>query len=149
MHDRATVPRGCALFDEAATEVLREMAQAAQAAGPDPRARLRAGINSFLDMLASHPDESQTLLVEIMAAGERGADRRDSVMAAFAAAVDAENATAARAGALARFASPEDSFAVVGAVAELASRQLRLGKPADVRDLEPVIERLMAPTAMA
>jgi AcrR family transcriptional regulator len=132
-----------ALFDEAATEVLRAMAQAAAEAGGDPRQRLRAGIRAFLDMVASHPDEAQTLLVEIQAAGERGAERRDSIVDAFAAAVDAENAAAARSGALGRFASSDEALAVVGATAELASRQVRRGQPADVRDLEPVIERLM------
>ena len=65
-------------------------------------------------------------------------------MAAFAAVIDAENAeAAARSGGLARLASPEDAFAIVGAVVELASRQLRLGEPEDIRDLEPVVERLM------
>ena len=44
---------------------------------------------------------------------------------------------------IAPLASPDDAYAVVGAVAELASRQIRLGVPSDVRDLEPVIERLM------
>ena len=132
-----------ALFDAAATEVLSAMAGAAGTAGTDPRARLRAGIRAFLDMLATHPDESQTLLVEVIGAGERGADRRDNVMSAFAGAVDAENAAAARRGTLPRFASPDDAFAIVGAVVELASRQVRLKRPADVRELEPLIERLM------
>src|SRR5947207_10850962 len=68
-----------ALFDEAATEVIRSMAQAAADAGSDPRARMRASTRAFLDMLASHPDESQTLLVEIIGAGQPGAERRDSV----------------------------------------------------------------------
>ena len=36
-----------------------------------------------------------------------------------------------------------DAFAVVGAIAELASRQMRLGDPADLRELEPVIDRLL------
>ncbi|MFL5819923.1 MAG: TetR/AcrR family transcriptional regulator [Solirubrobacteraceae bacterium] len=132
-----------ALFDEAATVVLHAMADAARDAGSEPRERLRSGIRAFLDMLAEHPAASQTLLVEIMAAGDRGAERRDSIMAAFAATIDAENAAAARSGGLARLESPDEAFAIVGAVAELASRQLRLGDPADIRDLEPVIERLM------
>ena len=132
-----------ALFDEAATEVLRAMAQAAAEAGPDPRDRLRAGIGAFLDMLAAHPDEARTLLIEVQAAGERGAERRDSIVDAFAAAVEAENAAGARAGALAPLASREDAVALVGATAELASRQVRHGQPADVHELEPVIERLM------
>jgi len=133
-----------ALFDRAATLVLGAMADAARDAGNDPRERLRAGIRAFLDMLAEHPAAAQTLLVEVIAAGERGAERRDRVMAAFAAVIDAENAeAAARSGGLARLASPEDAFAIVGAVVELASRQLRLGEPEDIRDLEPVVERLM------
>ena len=142
-----------ALFDRAATLVLGAMAEAARGAGNDPRERLRAGIRAFLDMLAEHPAAAQTLLVEVMAAGERGAERRDRVMAAFAAVIDAENAAAAARSGLARLASPDDAFAIVGAVVELASRQLRLGEPDDIRDLEPVIERLvvslMTPAAVA
>ena len=132
-----------ALFDEAATEVLRVMAQATEAGGADPVERLRGGLRAFLAMLARYPNESQTLLVEIIGAGPRAAQRRDEVFALFAEAITAENATAARAGRLAPLASPDDAYAVVGAVAELASRQIRLGVPSDVRDLEPVIERLM------
>jgi len=42
-----------------------------------------------------------------------------------------------------RFASSDDAYAIVGAVVELASRQLRRGVPADVRELEPLVERLI------
>ena len=132
-----------ALFDEAATEVLRVMAEGTAAGGRDPVQRLRGGLRAFLDMLARYPNESQTLLVEIIGAGPRAAQRRDEVFELFAEAISAENAVAAEAGTLTRLASPDDAYAVVGAVAELASRQIRLGVPADVRDLEPVIERLM------
>ena len=132
-----------ALFDEAATETLEAMAQGARSGGQDPRARLRGGLHAFLEMLAHYPAESQTLLVEILGAGPRAAERRDQVMASFAAAIDAENAEAARRGALPRLASPDDAFAIVGSAIELASRQIRTGVPEDVRELEPVIERLM------
>ena len=37
---------------------------------------------------------------------------------------------------------PDDAFAIVGAVVELASRQIRTGVPGDIRELEPVVERL-------
>ena len=40
-------------------------------------------------------------------------------------------------------ASPHDAFAIVGAVVELASRQIRTGVPGDIRELEPVVERLI------
>jgi AcrR family transcriptional regulator len=131
------------LFDEAATVVLHAMADAASAAGPDPEARLRAGIRALLEMLATHPDEAQTLLVEIIGAGPRATERRDAVLARFAETLIAEVEAAAQEGELARFASRADAFAVVGAVTELASRQVRLGDPADVRDLEPVLERVV------
>ena len=42
-----------------------------------------------------------------------------------------------------RLASPHDAFAIVGAVVELASRQIRTGVPGDIRELEPVVERLI------
>jgi AcrR family transcriptional regulator len=132
-----------ALFDEAAIEVLLAMSRAADAAGHDPIERLRAGTRAFLDILATHPAETQTLLVEIVGAGERGAERRDRIVETFARAIDAENATAARTGAAPRLASEHDAYAIVGAVVELASRQIRLGKPRDVRELEPLVERLV------
>ena len=131
-----------ALFDEAATEVMRTMALAAHAAGIEAPARWQAGTRAYLEMLAEHPEWAQTLLVEILGAGERGAERRDRILAAFAHVLDAENERAARAGLVPRFASPHDPFAVVGAAVELASRQIRLGVPEDICDLEPLLDRL-------
>src|SRR5919204_4072525 len=52
-----------ALFDVAATEVLEAMAAGIGAGAEDPLARMRGGLRAFLDMLAEHPNESQTLLV--------------------------------------------------------------------------------------
>jgi AcrR family transcriptional regulator len=132
-----------ALFDEAAAETLEAMGKAASAAGHDSRKRMEAGAKAFVEMLAEHPNESQTLLVEIIGAGDRGAERRDNILATFAQAIDAENANAASKGSMRRFASPDDAYAIVGAAVELASRQLRRGVPADVRELEPLIERLI------
>jgi AcrR family transcriptional regulator len=132
-----------ALFDESATVVINAMREAADAAGDDPATRLRAGIRAFLGAVAEHPDESQTLLVEIIGAGPRAAERRDGVLGRFAHQLEVENERAAAGGAVPRFASPVDAFAVVGAVVELASRQVRHGIPEDVRALEPVVERLV------
>lgn len=132
-----------ALFDQGTGAIMDAMAVAAQAAGSDPLARLRAGIRAFLGVLAEHPDQSQTMVVEIIGAGPRAAERRDAVLARFAEVLDAENAAAARGGGIGRFASSDDAFAAVGAAAELASRQVRLGAPPDVRELAPVIERVI------
>jgi AcrR family transcriptional regulator len=133
-----------ALFDLGAELVQTAMAQAARNAPVgDARERLRAGTRAFLGALAEHPEFAQTLLVEIIGAGPRAAQRRDQILQAFAGVVDAENAAAARRGLMGRFSSPHDSFAVVGAVTELVSRQVRLGVPEHMLDLAPVIDRLI------
>ena len=133
-----------ALFDMGAELVQAAMAEAARNAPiGDARERLRAGTRAFLGALAEHPEFAQTLLVEIIGAGPRAAQRRDQILQAFADVLDAENAAAARRGLMRRFRSPEDSFAVIGAITELVSRQVRLGAPDHVLDLAPVIDRLI------
>jgi AcrR family transcriptional regulator len=133
-----------ALFDMGTALVQGAMAQAARNAPTgDAQERLKAGTRAFLGALAEHPEFAQTLLVEIIGAGPRAAQRRDQVLQAFADVLDAENAAAARRGLIARFDSPLDSFAVVGAIVELVSRQVRLGVPEHVLDLAPVIDRLI------
>jgi AcrR family transcriptional regulator len=133
-----------ALFDMGAELVQAAMAAAARNAPlGDARERVRAGTRAFLSALAEHPDFAQTLLVEIIGAGPRAAQRRDQILQAFAGVVDAENAAAARRGLMRRFTSPHDSFAVVGAVSELVSRQVRLGVPEHMMDLAPLIDRII------
>jgi AcrR family transcriptional regulator len=133
-----------ALFDTAAQTVGEAMAQAARGAGrSDARQRMQAGTRAFLTALTEHRDYAQTLLVEIIGAGPRAAQRRDQIMQGFADVLDAENAAAAGRGLIPRFASPNDAYAVVGAITELVSRQVRLGEPADVLELEPVIDRVI------
>ncbi len=133
-----------ALFDEAAAHVVRGMAQAARSAGQaDAAARVRAGTRAFLTSLAEHPEYAQTLLAEIIGAGPKLAARRDQIMQVFVDVLEAENRAAARRGQLPRFASPHDAFAIVGAITELVSRQVRLGVPESVLELAPVIDRLI------
>src|SRR4051794_7669393 len=132
-----------ALFDEAATECMRQMALASDEEAVDYPTHLTNGTRAFLRTLAEWPDAAQTLLVEIIGAGPRATERRDAILDAFADAIYRDNdRTAPRYGAP-RFASRDDAFACVGAIVELASRQLRTGKPGDIRELEPVIDRLM------
>lgn len=132
-----------ALFDLAAGVVTASMIAAAQGAPSDARERMRAGARAFLAALSEHPEFAQTLLVEIIGAGPRAALQRDEMLGRFAAVLDAENAEAARRGLSGRFASPHDAFAVVGAIAELVSRQLRTGVPEQIDELAPVIERMI------
>ena len=133
-----------ALFDRATEVVMQAQARAVQDAGEaDAVQRMRAGTRALLTAIKENPEFAQTLLVEIIGAGPRAAHRRDQIMQAFADALDAENAAAASHGLIARFASPLDAYAIVGAITELVSRQVRLGEPADVLDLAPVIDRLI------
>jgi AcrR family transcriptional regulator len=132
-----------ALFEHAASVLFEEMADAARRSR-DPAERMRAGTRAFLTSLAEHPEFAQTLLVEIIGAGPRAAARRDQILQGFAEVLDAENAAAAQRGLGARFASPHDSFAIVGAITELVSRQVRLAEPPDVLELAPVIDRLIS-----
>jgi hypothetical protein len=119
------------------------MAEATAGAGDDPGERMRAGIRAFLQQLASHGNESQTLLVEIIGAGPRASERRDAILQTFADALYEEAEHAARRGQGKGFASHDDAFAVIAAGAELASRHVRLGTPADATELEPVLERVL------
>ncbi len=133
-----------ALHDDATAAVLGAMVRTGKEySGDDAAGRVRAVIRTFLEVLAAFPDEAQTLLVEIVGAGPRAIERRDRVLAEFAAYVDAVNREDAERGTAQRLASPHDAFAIVGAVVELASRQIRTGEPEDIRDLEPVVERLV------
>jgi AcrR family transcriptional regulator len=132
-----------ALFDLAVRTVQEAMAQAARQAPSDARERMKAGTRAFLSALSEHPEYAQTLLVEIIGAGPEAAQHRDAILQNFAAVLDAENAAAARRGLIGRFATPHDTFAVVGAIVELISRQVRLGVPENALDLAPVIDRLI------
>jgi AcrR family transcriptional regulator len=132
-----------ALFDEAATEVMRQMAGAESGHAASYPEHLRLGTRAFLRTLAEWPDATQTVLVEIIGAGPRATERRDAILDAFAEAIWRNNAEVAPRYSAPRFTSRDDAFACVGAIVELASRQLRTGQPRDIRDLEPVIERVM------
>src|SRR3712207_1317132 len=119
-----------ALHDDATRAVLDAMRRTGDDhAGGDAAGRVRAVIHTFLEVLAAFPDEAQTLLVEIIGAGPRAMERRDRVLAEYAAYVDEVNREDAVRFGVARFASPHDAFAIVGAVVELASRQIRTGEP--------------------
>ncbi|MEA2180309.1 MAG: hypothetical protein QOG77_3606 [Solirubrobacteraceae bacterium] len=132
------------LFDRAMTRLIGAMqAVADEQTDITPTERYRRSIQALLQVVAEYPDHAQTLLVEMIGAGPRAADRRDSFLTAIAAYIEQRNAQDADAGLAPRLASPDDAFAVVGGTLELASRQIRTGVPEDIRDLEPVIERLI------
>jgi AcrR family transcriptional regulator len=133
-----------ALFDVGTQDVLNVMREAAdETPADDPRARVRVALGVFLATLAEFPDDSQTLLVEIVGAGPRAMEHRDRALEAVSQYLVELNRQDAESGASPLLASPHDAYAITGAVVELASRQIRTGVPEDIRDLEPVIERLI------
>ena len=132
-----------ALFDAAIEVIIAGMRAAGEAnRDADPPTRIRATTGAFLAALEEYPDESQTLLVEIVGAGPRAMARRDKALDAVAEYIDEYNRLDHERGAAPRFASESDAYAIMGAVVELASRRLRTGRPATIAELEPVVERL-------
>jgi len=133
-----------ALFDAAIDVVVEALAQAGRDRGTTvPEGRVGASVRAFFEVVDAFPDQAQTLLVEIIGAGPRAAERRDAALARVADYMYEANRADAEAGTAHRLASRHDAFAVVGAIVELVSRQLRTGDPEDIRELEPVLERLI------
>jgi AcrR family transcriptional regulator len=137
------------LFDAAGGRVREAVAAATGVDGAavdeasTPEERVLGGVRAFLAAIEAYPDYARTLLVEIIGAGPEAAARRDAVLEDFAALIDAQNAIAHERFGAVRLASPDDAFAIVGAIVELTSRHLRHGRPADIRELEPVIARVV------
>jgi AcrR family transcriptional regulator len=133
-----------ALFEAAVQVVVGAMRQAGDThVTDDPSTRVHASTRALLQTLADFPAEAQTLLVEIVGAGPRAMERRDAALDEVASHIDSFNRADAERGIAPRFASPHDAFAIVGAVVELASRQIRTGRPDTIGELEPVVERLV------
>ncbi len=132
-----------ALFDYASQMMLDALTTAAAAAGPGWADRHRAGLRAIFETIEVNPAMSQTVLVEMVGAGPRGAERRDTVLNGFAEVMYRDTVRAARRAGGPAFASPDDAFAIAGATFELVSRQLRTGHPQSMLDLLPLVERLI------
>ncbi len=134
-----------ALFDQARDYVVGEMSR--QLGDRDDAGSyegwLARGLAAFLGILAVHPDQAQTLIVEIIGAGPQAIARRDEVMDRFARLLLQDNATIAPRFGQPTFASQDDAFACIGAIFEVVSRQLRTGQPADIREVAPTLERVV------
>jgi AcrR family transcriptional regulator len=136
-----------ALFDQAAADVIREMGAASESDDfADYADRVRAGVRTFLGTLERHPDSAYTLIVSILGAGPRAAERRDAILETFAETIFRDNARFAPRYGAPTFATRDDAFAIVGAVTELVARHLRAGEGDRVLELEPVISRLVLGT---
>ncbi len=134
-----------ALFDRAADYVLHEMACHVGSADEveSYEAWVARSLQAFLNILAAHPDQAQTLLVEVIGAGPRAGGRRDAIMDLFADLLLRDNAAVAPRFGCPTFASRDDAFACIGATFEVVSRQLRTHQPTDIRDVAPTLARVI------
>jgi AcrR family transcriptional regulator len=133
-----------ALVDVAGQASRMAVAAAVTPADDDFEARVHARVHAFLNGIARFPEMARVVMLDVVGAGPAGADRREEMLQAFGDFLLEENRRAHEVYGAPRFASPEDAYAIVGAIMELASRQLRIGQPKDIYDLEPVIERVIA-----
>ena len=131
-----------AVFDDYASYVLTRLAASVDGEFPDYSERVRARVRSFLEAVIEQRSAAQTLLVEIIGAGPAAAERRDAILDVIADAIYRDNKEAAPKYGAPRYASRDDAYVCVIAVAELIARHLRTGKPKDPTEFEPVLDRL-------
>ena len=132
-----------ALFDEAATEVTRALVNASADEASSYEERVRGGIHAFLDTLAATPTPRRRCWSRSSARGPAPPSAATRSSTCSPTACCATTRAWRSASAAPRFASKDDAFAIIGAIVELVSRQLRTGVPARLADLEPVIQRLI------
>ena len=136
-----------ALFDHAAEVVIRpSQAQAARAAGSGDARRADASRDAGVPdaRSASTRSSRRRCWWRSSAPGRGRPTAATRSCRASPTSSTPRTRAAARRGLIARFASPLRRRArSSGAITELVSRQVRLGEPADVLELAPVIDRLI------
>jgi AcrR family transcriptional regulator len=133
-----------ALVDTAGEASRMAVAAAATAVEDDFETKVHARVSRFLAGLTLFPEMARVVMVDVIGVGPIGAAKRDEMLQAFADFLVDENLRAHEAYGAPRFATPDDAYGIVGAIMELASHQLRTGRPENMSDLEPVIERIVA-----
>jgi AcrR family transcriptional regulator len=133
-----------ALVDAAGQASRMAVAAAVVDVEDDFEAKVHARVHRFLSGLAMFPEMARVVMVDVIGVGPIGAAKRDEMLQAFGDFLVEENRMAHERYGAPRFASPDDAYAIVGAIMELASRQLRTGHPERMEDLEPIIERVVA-----
>ena len=133
-----------ALVDAAGQASRMAVAAAASSTEDDFEKKVHARVHAFLAGLAMFPEMAHVVMVDVIGVGPEGAAKRDQMLQAFGDFLVDENLRAHHNYGAPRFRSPDDAYAIVGAIMELASRQIRTANPPNIRDLEPVIERMVA-----
>jgi len=123
--------RECAL--EAHLELfgrLREEVDRACMEEKEGKAKIRAGINTVLELLAADPPTARLLTVEVMALGPAGAERNDAAIEILAARL--------RAGLQGEQdpARPDAEWVFVAGAAALIGKRVMVGEAASLPELE-------------
>jgi AcrR family transcriptional regulator len=142
-----------ALYDTGIAYVLGRLAEAVgdETSDGDPRARVTAGLEAFLAVLAEEPAFSRAIIVEVHAAGAQASARRRATLEAFAQRYEQMNAQA-------RAKDPsipplvhDIALALVGAILELVAIRIDDGLTHELPELAGLladfVERQVAPGA--
>lgn len=127
---------------EVGNEILLAQVLAAGEEADGWRARLRAGADAFLEVLAAEPDFARSFLIEVLSAGEDALVRRAEIIGQFADALAQTHAQARAEGADLRPVPAWAFRAAAGAAWELTVEHLRTRGVAGLPDLAPQIEQV-------
>lgn len=142
-YEHFTDKRACFLAAwEVGNEILLAQVLAAGAEADGWRARLRAGADAFLEVLAAEPDFARSFLVEVLSVGEDALARRAEILGRFADAL-AETHRQALAEGADLGPVPAWAFrAAAGAAWELTVEHLRTRGVEGLTALAPQIEQV-------
>jgi AcrR family transcriptional regulator len=106
------------------------------------RARLRAGADAFLEVLAAEPEFARSFMIEVLSVGEDALARRAEIIERFADALAETHRQALAEGAKLRPVPPWACRAAAGAAWELTVEHLRTHGVEGLTALAPQIERV-------
>lgn len=127
---------------EVGTEILLAQVVAAGEEAEGWRARLRAGIDAFLEILAAEPEFARSFMIEVLSVGEEALVRRAEINERFADALAETHAQALAEGAQLGPVPPWAFRAAAGAAWELTVEHLRTQGVEGLTELAPHIEQI-------
>lgn len=126
-----------AAFDITATRLRERIGSAAGKGGASLRDRLRFGLETLLNFVATEPDAARTLIVEARAASVEAVMRRDDLLDHFAGCIDSQVRELLPAG---PSYSPVTAAGIVGGVEALLYARLNKG---EIDDLDALLPSMM------
>lgn len=127
---------------EVGTEILLDQVLAAGAEAHGWRARLRAGVDAFLEVLAAEPAFARSFMIEVLSVGDEALARRAEINERFAAVLGEIRAQALAEGAELGPVPPWALRASAGAAWELTVEHLRTRGVDGLAALAPRIEQV-------